>query len=38
MAKVSKAAFPDPTETSMVAVELKPGRVKKPVTLAADKG
>ena len=40
-AKVSKAAFPDPTadEGSWVAVELEAGKaVKNPVTLAAIKG
>ena len=35
IAKVSKAAFPDPTDEKWVAVELKPDKpLKKPVSLA----
>ena len=35
IAEVSKEAFPDPTDSSWVAVELKPSKpLKKPVSLA----
>jgi predicted RNA-binding protein with PUA-like domain len=39
IAKVTKAAFPDPTDTAWHAVELTPEKpLKKPVTLEAIKG